>query len=852
MNRMFSRQLTAVIVMFTCTGFATAQVGPDVIVGDLHQLRYWGSSGDIHAYSVGTVSCNVGDEPLLWQGSTNQKPVIGQNFYRYKDGRFEQIGQSWLKWAFVALNQDLCGDCQDPGTGSLLGVLCSDPYSAGLNGSQFYLGPKSIVNPFLGDFPANHPSPGGGTIDGRLQVHFDDISPTMNPNAIYFCEGQYIAPDDAASGNRNNNASYRRFWVQGNLDVTFNNPQGGVSSTFRERPAIFAWKEVDPTAEVFAVDIPNEGRVFVGFKSTPVGPGEWNYEFAVFNLCSERAIRGVRLTADSNANFTNIGFRDVPYHSGEPFDGTDWASSTTANSIEWLTDTFANNENANALRWGTMYNFRFNADVAPEEFPEIELVMFKPGTPSSVFATLPVPGTNDACTDALPVTDGTYVFDTTDAVANSPSENACGFVFAPDLWYSYEAPYDGDMTVSLCNSSFDTVLMIYEGTCPTGPSQYIACDNDTCGLQSELTVPIVQGQTYLIRVGGTGTEAGLGELVVSSIPDIDVPNDECPDAFFLADGVTFFDNSGASASGPAEPGCGDGTFFDGQTEADIWFGYTAICEGDVIVSLCGSSFDTTLAVYDDCPSLGGTLLACNDDACDTQSELTFPAVAGQTYYVRIAGYDGAFGSGQLEVTCTGVGGLCIADTIASSAPFGGLPFIHSGDTSFCNDDYDENCGFGSSDSPDQVYAYSPPWPQIVNIDLCGSGYDTKVIVYENGDTSTAYACNDDGCPGGVPESYRSNLTVDMYPGNTYYIVIDGWGGASGTYNVAITDQTPYIPGDINVDGVLDAADWFAFEDCMMGPNIFAGISCGLADLADPTDGDVDLADFAEFQLLAQP
>src|SRR6185436_19129494 len=123
---------------------------PDVIVGDLPNTSNYGSVGGINAYSVGTTSCNLGSCWLLWIANSAEKPVIGENMYRLKNGRFEQIGQSWLKHAFTALQQNVCGSCTSSGTGARLGVNCSDPYSSSLNGDQGRLGPKADVNPNTG------------------------------------------------------------------------------------------------------------------------------------------------------------------------------------------------------------------------------------------------------------------------------------------------------------------------------------------------------------------------------------------------------------------------------------------------------------------------------------------------------------------------------------------------------------------------------------------------------------------------------------------------------------------------------------------------------------------------------
>ena len=71
---------------------ALAQITPDVIVADLQSTQHWGRIGDLHSYSVGTVACNIGFEDLRWEANNQWHPVIGQNLYRLKDGRIEQLG----------------------------------------------------------------------------------------------------------------------------------------------------------------------------------------------------------------------------------------------------------------------------------------------------------------------------------------------------------------------------------------------------------------------------------------------------------------------------------------------------------------------------------------------------------------------------------------------------------------------------------------------------------------------------------------------------------------------------------------------------------------------------------------
>jgi len=401
-----ARWIVALFGVLVSIGPAAAQGGdpnqcdaegdePDVIVGSIHQKERWGALGGITAFSLGTTSCNVGSCWLNWIDFNNQHPVIGQNMYRLKDGRFEHVGQSWLKHGFFALSGTLCSqDCVGT-NGSHLGVNCSDPYSSFLNGKQDELGPKFEVNASTGFHP--HPvtdhNNTGNVIYKRLQVHNADLDPILNPAALYFVEAQYVAEDDALAGNQNNNSSYRKILVSGSAGV-FDFAFDG--STKQQQSGIRAWADHDSGVEEVEIDIPGDGRLILAAKVTELGGGTWHYEYALQNLNSHRAARSFAVPIPAGATVTNIGFHDVDYHSGEPFNGMDWSNNGGSSfAVTWTTDAQATNPNANALRWGTLYNFRFDADVPPA-IHDVTVGFFRPGLPESMTAQTITPSLCDA------------------------------------------------------------------------------------------------------------------------------------------------------------------------------------------------------------------------------------------------------------------------------------------------------------------------------------------------------------------------------------------------------------------------------------------------------------------------
>ncbi|MDP6955273.1 MAG: hypothetical protein QF599_04795 [Planctomycetota bacterium] len=371
------------------------------IGGSGTDFHYYGQSGGIAAYSFGTTSCNVGDQIVLWEtgGSNPQHPVIAQNFFRMKDNRFEHLGYSFLKHSFCAVNETSCGSCQGTNCDTL-GIGCADTYGSGLNDGASG-GTKSEIQPTTGyhTHPYTGPS-GSGTIRGRLQVQASEMA---NSGATYIAESQYVSEHDQGAGNGRNNVSWRELVVSSVSNIT------SAGSTQMFDPAIYAWQALDSNVTVTEVRNENEGgngvhgHYFLGAKNYSLGGGLWRYEYALQNMDSAQAAGSFSLPISCDGlQITDLFFRDVNSHSGDPYDSTDWSVSQSGGSLTWSTTPYSQNQNANALRWGTLYNFGFTANSSPAN-SAATIGLFAPGVGSDLQVSVkgpcgaPVCGTYDYC-----------------------------------------------------------------------------------------------------------------------------------------------------------------------------------------------------------------------------------------------------------------------------------------------------------------------------------------------------------------------------------------------------------------------------------------------------------------------
>lgn len=127
---------------------------------------------------------------------------------------------------------------------------------------------------------------------------------------------------------------------------------------------------------------------------------------------------------------------------------------------------------------------------------------------------------NDTCATALTITDNVQIQGTNVNATHSITASCDTGTTTRDVWYRYVAGQTGTLQIHTLGSDLDTIVTVYDGC---GGAQ-LGCNDDALGgapfgygsLTSWLTVPVLSGNTYAIRVGGYSGSIGWFNLRVDT------------------------------------------------------------------------------------------------------------------------------------------------------------------------------------------------------------------------------------------------------------------------------------------------------------------------------------------------
>ena len=465
-------------------------------------------------------------------------------------------------------------------------------------------------------------------------------------------------------------------------------------------------------------------------------------------------------------------------------------------------------------------------------------------------------GASDPCDDitdaSANVNDGTLTGST-----NGPNDTMIGSCgdpaqSAPEVVFAVTAPQTGAMIASTANAgtSFDTIVYVL-GTCGDESTE-LACDDDGGGQggPSIAQWDATEGETYYIVVDGYDS-AGDFELSIEQVicGDSVVGGDEqCDDG-----NTTPGDGCDASCAWECmddsyEPNTvqDDASDLNGET-LPVTLTDLMLCPGDVNeefgVFLDFYAVDVDAGEYLDVEVQGGASLTTEcadqlmvlslldadlnglgggDTSEGTCAQGAFEAETAGTYYIAVFEGDQTFGPQDYELfvdvgvsvcgdgdregieecddgnttpgdgcsaSCNTEDATCTVEGDATSAVDGANL---TGSTAAATDEHTPSC-VPDSLAPDVAYelTLTEDAPVIVSLENAGTTYDTVMYVREAClDPGSEIACNDDGA------DLASVLFFDAVKDTTYTIVIDGFGDASGDYELSLTIP---VCGDTTVD-----------------------------------------------------
>jgi len=160
------------------------------------------------------------------------------------------------------------------------------------------------------------------------------------------------------------------------------------------------------------------------------------------------------------------------------------------------------------------------------------------------------------------------------------------------------------------------------------------------------TIATVPSSTALVDIDGNARPA-TGAFPGAQEPQPPSANDNFASAQSISGASATVSGNTTGASREA----GEPSHWSGATSPTLWYSWTAPANLTATFSTCGAAnYDTVLAAYTGASVGALSLVSNNDDYCGLRSQITFPASAGTTYSIAVAGYSSGYGSFTLQLT----------------------------------------------------------------------------------------------------------------------------------------------------------------------------------------------------------
>ncbi|NEO55948.1 MAG: S8 family serine peptidase [Okeania sp. SIO3B5] len=406
------------------------------------------------------------------------------------------------------------------------------------------------------------------------------------------------------------------------------------------------------------------------------------------------------------------------------------------------------------------------------------------------------------------------------ATQQSGEPNHAGIEGGNSVWWSWEAPTSGEVTVNTFDSDFDTLLAAYTGASVSNLTAIASNDDSGGDTQSEIVFDAVGGTTYHFAVDGYLGATGNINLDLS-LETISVENDNLSNSISLSGSSTSTTGNNIDATKES----GEPSHAGNSGGSSVWWNWTAPSSGTTTIGTNSSDFNTILGIYTGSSVSNLTEVASDDDGGEgLQSQVTFDVVEGTNYKIAVDGYSGSQGNIVLDLALAT--SQISNDDFDNSANLSGTSDNVTASNINATRESGEPSHAGNSGGSSLWWNWTAPSSGLVTINTLDSSFDTLLAAYTGSSVSnlTEIASNDDS------SSLQSQIAFQAVTGTNYQIAVDGYDGAAGDIELALSldidtlvnddfaDRSSLTGSEINITATNENATLESGEPLHAGNN----------------------------------
>ena len=360
---------------------------------------------------------------------------------------------------------------------------------------------------------------------------------------------------------------------------------------------------------------------------------------------------------------------------------------------------------------------------------------------------------NDEFANRYQITGTNITVTGTNAEATSePGEMLLGV--GNTLWWSWIAPETGRVQLGFADDG--TVAEVFTGDSLTNLT-LVASNPNT----NELTFLAVAGNTYQISLD-TASNSTSSIVSTTLTQTSEPPNDGFKNAVILSGShvQTTGTNLGATLE-PGEPSPG------GSNAASVWWKWTAPATQQMTISTSGTSFDTVFGIYTGSALTNLTLIEAGTNIG------SFAVVSNTTYFIDVAGVDGAMGYINLSLTPTPPN-----DDFTHRQLLKGYSVFASGNNTGATEELGEGIYAVDPSGASVWFSWVAPASGTVNITYTGNEFFPALEVFTGSAISNLVYITEN--------SFFNPLSFTASAGTTYQIVLVGYYGGTGDYTLDLS------------------------------------------------------------------